>query len=196
MLIDSTNQNKHRHHAAHFLTSTPFSFIITHTATHLGMLYVACNQEPLQRPSHHSLIGLLVRVCPFLNLTTNGDRHCGSTTLLVDDVAFKGIWLLDQTISSAGIKNDSILTVVAEELVWMRCHYMCTFQGHICYHRMERIPFEAGKRIGELRPTLEEFWILDATGKHLGEIRPAHRVVVVMDLWMPKNEYTNYQLFV
>ena len=61
---------------------------------------------------------------------------------------------------------------------------------------MERIPFEAGKRIGELRPTLEEFWILDATGKHLGEIRPAHRVVVVMDLWMPKNEYTNYQLFV
>ena len=140
----------------------PLLFHYHSSTTHSVMIYIASNQEPLQRPNHHSLIGLLVRVCPFLNLTTNGAHHCGSTTLLVDDVAFKGIWLLNETLSSVGIKNDSILTVVAEELAWMRCHYIRTCQGRVIFHRTTRIPFETGKRIGEPRPTLEEVWIVES----------------------------------
>ena len=155
------------------------------------MTYTAYNIEPLMRPGHHSLIGLLDRVCPVLNLTIDGACHCGSTTLLVDDVAFKGTWLLNETISSAGIKNDSIVTVVAEELAWMRCHYICTFQGYICFHRMTRIPFETGKRIGDLRPTLEECLILDSPGKRLVEFRLTHRVFHFMDSFGAEKDYKN-----
>ena len=125
------------------------------------------------RPGVASLTQLLQDVCPHLNLAAE------QSTLLVDDVPFKGPSTVQASIDSAGINNNSMLTVVARQFVSLRCHYVIPseFRGQWRsdeewlkkgQHYMKYVPFEAGQRLGEPWPALPKFAVCS-----MG-IRPHH----------------------
>ena len=76
------------------------------------------------------------RVCPSLHLPAD------CTTLLLDGVPLKAE--ADVSLNNAGIDNNSIFTVVAEQRVTLRCHHV--FYG---YHTMKQVAFKVGKSVGE-----------------------------------------------
>ena len=118
--------------------------------------------ELLLRPGYTSLTQLLHDVCPRLNLVTK------QSTLLVDGVPFKGSSTVQASVDSAGINNNSMLTVVARQRVALRCHYVIPseLRGQSDkewmkkgQHYMKYVSFEAGQRLGEPWPALPKFTV-------------------------------------
>ena len=62
------------------------------------------------------------------------------------------------SLDSAGIDNNTVVTIVAQQLVSLRCHHIkyerldSKFEQQ---HHIKEIKFETGKRLGEPRPNLD-----------------------------------------
>ena len=155
MLIGSTNENQQTK------SLTALHSCIT------GQKNGASSKDLLLRPGSTSLTQLLQTVCPRLKLAAE------QSTLLVDDVPVKCYNSIQESIDSAGINDNSMLTVVARQLVSLRCHYVIptgwrgrhTKQGR---HYMGYIQFEAGQRLGETWSALPNFSVCST------DIRPFH----------------------
>ena len=146
---------------------------LTSLCTHAtqGRNKAACSKERLLRPGFASLTQLLQDACPRLNLAAE------QSTLLVDDVLFKGSSTVQASIDSAGINNNSKLTVVVRQFVSLRCHYVIPSEfGGQHYreewlkkgqHYVKHVPFEVGQRLGEPWPALPKVTVCSTGSRSL-----------------------------
>ena len=104
--------------------------------TQRGVNYAARNLDLTLRPGSAPLAELMGAACTHLNIPTN------RTMLLLDGIPVRAE--ADSSLDGIGINDKSVLTVVTDQRVSLRCH-----RFKFGWYYIQHVKFETGKRPGE-----------------------------------------------